>query len=174
MHTLPRIGKLAAGVFLCIAILSCRDYPKDPGGTFNRVKRESVVRIGVISEEPWAKRLPDGSAEGIEGELAAGFAESLGAKPVWHFLSEKKVVEGLENGGLDLGIGGFTDDSPRKKKLGFTRPYVETPKKGGGKESHVLAVPRGENRWLTELEKYLSKHRQQAAAALPHATPAPQ
>ena len=77
-------------------------------------------------------------------------------------------------GELDLAIGGFTDDNPRKKDLGFTRPYVETPKKGGGKESHVFAVPRGENRWLSELETHLAKHRKQAASALPQATPAPQ
>lgn len=114
------------------------------------------MRIGVIIEKPWAYPGANGSSAGIEGELAKGFAGSLGVEAEWKFVSEREALEGLEDKRFDLVIGGLRDTNPGKKSVGLTRPYIETEEDGGKKAAHVMAVPPGENRWLSELERFLA------------------
>ena len=131
---------------------ACDVYPEDPRRTLEQVQSRHVLRVGVIEHRPWAYRNGDAAA-GIEAEAVAAFARRLQVAPRWTFLSEAEAADSLKQHDLDLVIGGLTEASPRKDEIGFTRPYCETADSKKGR--HVLAVPRGENRFLSAVEVFL-------------------
>jgi membrane-bound lytic murein transglycosylase MltF len=136
-----------------LIVAACEPFPRDPAGTLLAVHSSGVLNVGVINHPPWATCHEDQTG-GIEFELAAGFATALDVKPEWRCMAEATAIRRLENGELDLVIGGLTSDSPRRHQSGFTRPYLITPEDPHAKE-HVLAVRRGENGFLVALERYL-------------------
>jgi ABC-type amino acid transport substrate-binding protein len=135
-----------------LIVTGCDDYPKDAKNTLETIKKSQIIRVGLIEHKPWAYK--NGSNPyGIEVDIASNFAQSLEVQPHWEFLSEAQAIEKLKHHNLDLVIGGLTQGSPRKKEVGFTRPYLKT---GDQKNKHhVMAAPRGENRFITTLEKFL-------------------
>lgn len=144
-------------LFACLLILAaCDDYPKDVKATLQKVQNHQALRVGLIEHEPWVVR---GASEpqGIEVEIITDFAQNLNAATHWTFLSEAEATEKLKNHELDLVVGGLTQDSPRKKEVGFTRPYLKTG--GDKKDRHVMAAPQGENRFIITLEKFLKAHK---------------
>jgi len=149
------LKKLAAKASACVALLflsACEDYPKDVNGTLDTVQETKLIRVGLIEHAPWVVEGQMGP-QGIEVELLTEFAASLGATPQWNFLSEAEAVEKLAHHELDVVIGGLTQKSPRKKEVGFTRPYsaIQNQETGG----HVMAVASGENQLVTTLEIFL-------------------
>lgn len=143
---------------VCLLALSgCERFPADPEKTLASIESRNTLRIGVIEQRPWAYGEDDAPA-GLEVAVITDFAESLGVQPRWNFLSEAQAFEQLRNLELDLVIGGLTEASPRKKEAGFTRAYLRTGQ--AKRERHVMAVPKGENRFLTRLESFLKQHRE--------------
>jgi ABC-type amino acid transport substrate-binding protein len=127
--------------------------------------------VGITEQPPWTlrtepKETRDAGAVGIEPDLAKGFANQLDAKVQWIWGSEQQLFDALERFELDMAIGGFTDDNPWKKRVGFTKPYFEheqTVVEGGERtsrrERHVIAVQPGENRFLLALDRFLRDKR---------------
>ncbi|CAM3755979.1 transporter substrate-binding domain-containing protein [Litorimonas haliclonae] len=153
------LKKLAAKVSACIALLflsACEDYPKDVNGTSDTIQENQLIRVGLIEHAPWVVDDQMGP-QGIEVELLREFSASLGATPQWTFLSEAEAVEKLVHHELDIVIGGLTQSSPRKKEVGFTRPYsaVQNQETGG----HVMAIAPGENQLVTTLETFLKSRK---------------
>ncbi len=128
------------------ALTACDDYPKDPGGTLERV-RGGIVRAGHVENPPWAMR-EDGHMRGSEVELVERFAASLDATVEWSDLSGHQALRALKEQNLDIVVGGFVQSDPWSAEVGFTRPYIPGTK-------HVMAVPNGENAWLVALERFL-------------------
>lgn len=64
-------------------------------------------------------------------------------------------MRALEDGELDLVIGGLTADTPWSTHAAITRPYAETMDGRGRTVQHVMAARLGENALLVELETYL-------------------
>jgi hypothetical protein len=91
------------------------------------------------------------SRAGSEPQLVAELARQLNARVTFVSGSETRLLESLHRRELDLVAGGFTDDSPWKGQVAFTKPYRKDPDGKG----HVLALPPGENAWLVRVEKYL-------------------
>lgn len=143
-------------MFVCISftLIGCDEYPKDTHQTLQHVQSRGVLRIGAIEQAPWAYR-DEGVAKGIEIKLAMAFARSLGAEPQVEFLSEADATEYLRQHQIDLMVGGLTNASPRKDELGLTRKYFQTGNEQ--KYEHVMAVPKGENRFLVRLETFLKQ-----------------
>lgn len=149
------MSKLLACFFLTVMLSGCDYFPKDPHETLQIIRQTKIIRIAVIEHTPWAYR-ENGSAKGIEVAIVRDFAGSLGAGPQWNFMSEAEAEDHLKQHHVDMVIGGLTKANPRKKAMGFTRSYFETG--DGQKHQHVLAVPKGENRFLVRLEKFLKEH----------------
>ena len=143
-------------VFVCtsLTLIGCDNYPKDTHQTLQHIQSRGVLRIGAIEQAPWAYR-EGGVAKGIEIKLAMAFARSLGAEPQIEFLSEADATEYLRQHQIDLMVGGLTNASPRKDELGLTRNYFQTGDEQ--KYEHVMAVPKGENRFLVRLETFLKQ-----------------
>jgi len=142
----------------CAALLpACGTIPADPGGTYNRAKDGTLV-VGVSEHGPWTS-VDDATGEvsGSEADLIRGFADSINADVEWKVGAESELAEKMEDGEVDVMIGGLTSTSPWAKDVALTRPYttVETPK--GEKEKMVMAVPMGENKLMVALERYLAR-----------------
>ena len=67
---------------------------------------------------------------------------------------EEELVRLLEDGKIDLAVGGFTDTNAWVDKVGLTRAYTEV-EAAGTTEAHVMMVPMGENALQVELERWL-------------------
>jgi len=128
--------------------------PTDPDGTLDRVQ-DGTLRVGVSLSAPWTTAGSHSEPEGIEVDLARTFAGSLGAQVEWSVAGEEALVLAMENGDLDLIIGGLTSTSAWADKVALTMPYRTTTDDTGKKHDHVMAVPMGENAFLVELETFL-------------------
>lgn len=143
-------------LFSFFVLASCGQYPKDTRGTLNEIQNQKVIHIGLIEQKPWSYR-HNGNLRGVEVEILSKFADSLNVQPQWTVLSESQAIEKLEHYEFDIVAGGLVQSNPRKKSVGFTRPYLIT---GDDKKSrHVMAVPVGENRLLITLEKFLKRNK---------------
>jgi polar amino acid transport system substrate-binding protein len=127
------------GVFalLLAAVATGCDFPRDPGGTLERVQ-DGTMRVGVAANEPWV-RMEDGKASGVEVELLKEFAGELGAEAVFVQGTVPELLEAARYGEVDVVAGGFTSTSPgvrEQKETGMTRPYLTT--------RFVVGVPPGQ------------------------------
>jgi len=130
-------------------------FPADPDGTLQRVE-SGVLWVGVSPNETWSG-FEDGEGVGREAQLVRGFADALAAEVRWREGGEEQLMEAVEAGELDLVIGGLTDATPWSTHAAMTRPYTESVDETGRTVRHVMAVPLGENAFLTELETYLEE-----------------
>lgn len=147
------------GALLGAVLTGCGiQIPTDPDGTLHTVRTSGELRVGVSPNPPFAT-LPEEVGEppgGTEVDLVTGFAQSVGAEPVFVIGGEESLVTQLEEGEIDVLVGGLTAKSPWSAKVGFTRPYAETPQ-DGKQVKRVMAVGPGENALLSELERYLDE-----------------
>lgn len=132
------------------------EIPADPDGTLDAIRASGELTVGVSPNPPFTTlpESPEGPPGGTEVDLVTGFAESLDAEPVWVVGGEEDLVRQLEEGEIQVLIGGLTAKNPHLTKTGATRPYVTTPEHGT-QVNHVMAVVPGENALLSELERYL-------------------
>lgn len=121
------IGRLV----LIIMVSTCAtcNLPRDPEGTLERA-RGARVRVGLVENEPWVKRV-NGEPAGVEVELVRRFAAELNATPEWFWGNEQGHVEALKRFELDLVVGGFTESTPWRKDVGLTNSYFENQIKVG-------------------------------------------
>lgn len=149
--------RAATGVLLATLLTGCGiQIPTDPEGTLDEVRSSGELKVGVSPNPPFTTP-PEAEGQdpgGTEVELVTGFARSVGAKPTWVIGGEEALVKQLENGEIQVLIGGLTSKSPWSKHVALTRPYVTTPE-DGQQVKHVMAVVPGENALLSELERYL-------------------
>ena len=143
------------GMVLCALVMGCDNYPKDVENSLQKIRKSGILKVGVIEHNPWIYE-EDGKMRGSEAKLVEAFSETLGGAPEWDIYPEAVAIKKLKNNELDLVAGGLTADSPRHKQVGFTRPYLKT---GEDKiNHHVLALQRGENAFLIELESFLASY----------------
>lgn len=105
----------------CALALGCEYFPKDPRGTLDDV-RGDTLEVGVTEARPWVVRVGDEPA-GVEVELVRAFADSLGATVRWHWGAAEEHFAALERFRLHLAIGGLTRASPWARRLGVTEPF---------------------------------------------------
>jgi len=117
----PFALRSAVPLLVALAVSAC-DLPRDPEGTFDRV-RGGTMRVGVVERRPWTTLPASGGAGGLEGALVAELARELGARIEWVRSSESQLLEALKLRELDIVIGGLTDDSPWAQHVAFTAPF---------------------------------------------------
>jgi len=155
MSQIRRVLLLVAAVALlagCGSVIP-DDFPADPDGTLERVRGDGVLRVGASPRPGWVDVAEDPPA-GREPRLVLGFADHLAAEVEWTVAGEEELVRLLEDGEIDLAVGGFTDTNAWVDKVGLTRAYAEV-EVAGTTEAHVMMVPMGENALQSELERWL-------------------
>ena len=128
--------------------------PTDPDGTLDRASG-GTLRVGATENGTWVDVREGADPVGTEPALVRSFASTLGAEVEWSTGSEEALVGDLEEGDLDLVIGGLTAETPWSEKAGTSRPYTTSTDERGATVEHVMLVPRGENRFLIELDAFL-------------------
>jgi polar amino acid transport system substrate-binding protein len=142
-----------AALLLCALLgASGCDLPRDADGSFARI-RAGTLRAGVAEAPPWT-RLAEGRPAGLEVELLEALAQHLAARIEWRAGGESALLQALERGELDVVIAGLERSTPWSSRVALTQPYART-----GGEEHVMALRRGENRWLFELDVFLLSRR---------------
>lgn len=124
--------------------------PADPDGTLDRVTGQTL-RAGA-SVQGDLVTLDDGELSGRLVTLVEEFAETLDATVEWTVGGEESLVAQVSDGELDLVVGDLTDETPWSTDVGVTRGHAVP---GTEREALVMLVPPGENRFLTELERFL-------------------
>ncbi|MGV9193429.1 hypothetical protein ACQ143_03700 [Microbacterium sp. MC2] len=149
---MPRraLASLVAAATLTLA--GC-GIPVDPSGTLGRIDA-GLVRVGA---SPSGTLVTVGGTR-VSGELAQlveDFADERGARVEWVVGSEEELVAGLEEGRLDLAIGGMTDATPWADRVAVTRSYPTIP--GSEGDPVVILLPMGENGTQAALERFLDE-----------------
>ena len=81
--------------------------------------------------------------DGALADLIEGLAREHDATVEWSVDSEEELVADLEEGSLDLAIGGITAATPWTDRVSVTRGYPGIPGSGGADVAELL--PLGEN-----------------------------
>lgn len=133
--------------FLILALLAgCGNIPRDPDGTLDRVRRDHVIRTGLVQ---------GGSAADASGwrRVLARVAANTGALPVFRSGALEPLLLDLEAGELDLVVGGrFDEKTPWKTRVTLGPPIgsIETP--AGTTGGHIVAR-NGENAWIMLIQR---------------------
>ncbi|WP_207206791.1 transporter substrate-binding domain-containing protein [Nocardioides ganghwensis] len=149
----PMLRRLLLLVAAVVLLAGCGtsplpdDFPADPDGTLDRIRADGVVRAGASPRPGWVE-VGDGDPTGREPRLVEGFAADLDAEVEWTVAGEEELVRLLEDGEIDLAVGGFTEANAWVSEVGLTRPYAGT---------HVMMVPMGENALQSRLERWLDE-----------------
>lgn len=131
-----------------------RAFPADPDHTLDRV-RGGTLRVGVSIHPPWTTLTADGRPSGYEIDLVEALAERLEANVDWSLGGEEPLITRLEDGELDLVVGGLSPRTPWTDKAAVTRPYAGVSEPGAEPVELVMAAPMGENAFLRVVESFL-------------------
>lgn len=152
-HVGTRRGALAALAAVTV-LAGCGAIPADPDGTLDAV-RGGVLRVGAVEHDGWLEESDEGH-RGRDAELVRSFAAELDASVDWQTGPEHELVARLEEGALDLVVGGIPADAPWTDRTGVSRPYGRDTEPDGRVVDRVMLVPRGENAFLLELDRLLA------------------
>lgn len=90
---------------------------------FNEVLDRGVLRVGVQGAfKPWSFRAPDGALQGIAIDLAQKVADTMGVELEPVVISSANRMQFLQQGKIDLIIGGMSDRLDRREVVGIVQP----------------------------------------------------
>lgn len=91
------------------------------------VIERGTLRVGVLDGfAPWSFRNPSGEMQGIEIDLAKSVADALGVKLEPVVVATSNRMQFLQQGRIDLIIGGMYDTAERRKVIGIIEPAYWT------------------------------------------------
>ena len=122
--------------------LSC-DIPKDPNDSYKDAKTHGL-KIGVVNVED--TEIQRHLLLQKEIELLRGFAEKHQLSTKETKGTESELLGLLEDGQLQMVVGGFDEKTVWKEKAALSKPYDST---------HVVALPKGENALIFAFESYI-------------------
>lgn len=135
---------LASSLLLLVA--GC-DLPKDPDGTLERVSG-GALRVGVVPGNDRA------AAE--DRRIVDALAQALRSRPVFQHADAHQLFHELEQGRLDLIVGGLPTNTPFSKNAGLTRKAGPLMRPGSSQD-RVLALPAGENGFLLAVNRAIEQ-----------------
>jgi glutamate transport system substrate-binding protein len=108
-----------------------KDVSIDGSPTFDKIKKDGKVTIGVKEDQPGLGYLSAATKErsGFDVEVARWMAASLGVKEsdiTYKLVDSANREQSLSNGDVDLYVGTYSITDERKKMVGFAGPYFVT------------------------------------------------
>ena len=117
-----RTTALKALIALALAATSTAAFAQ---GTFDRIKKEGVVRIGFANEAPWSFAQSDGTIAGADFELATLVFGKLGVPSLEGVITKfGSLIPGLKANRFDLVVAGFYIRPARCEQVAFSEPTV--------------------------------------------------
>jgi len=93
--------------------------------TFERIKKDGVVRIGFANEAPWSFAQSDGSIAGADYELAGLIFSRLGVGSLEGVVTKfGSLIPGLKANRFDVVVAGFYIRPARCEQVAFSEPTV--------------------------------------------------
>ncbi len=140
--------KLPPLLVAALAVAACDAMPADPDGTLERVRGERRFRVGLI-----AAGAPALAPERARA-LLHGLSRATGARAAVEQGAAETMLTRLEEGGLDLVVGEFAEQSPWAAQVTLSEPIATE-----GRTILAAAARNGENAWIALV------HREARAAA---------
>jgi ABC-type amino acid transport substrate-binding protein len=141
-------GAVVAAALSAVVLAGCGQFPRDPQHTLERVSGGKMI-VGVAENPPYV--VVDGNSfSGIEPELLSRFSDSIEAEITWYRGTESELADALKAGRIDMMAAGLKKDSAWKSEVSFARPYHG---------DRVIALPKGENAFVTTFERYIIENR---------------
>jgi polar amino acid transport system substrate-binding protein len=117
----------AAALLLGAASLLAPAPAEAADARLKEILDRGVVRVGVQGAfKPWSFPAPDGSMQGIEVDLGKSVADALGVKFEPVIITSANRMQFLQQGKIDLIIGGMYDTAERRKIVGMIEPAYWT------------------------------------------------
>ncbi|YBV93876.1 transporter substrate-binding domain-containing protein (plasmid) [Phyllobacteriaceae bacterium JZ32] len=124
-YALKSIAALA--VTLAASTVLSINGARAAGSRLTEIIDRGTVRVGVLGAfKPWSFPSPDGSMQGIEIDLAQTVADTLGVKLEPVVITSANRMQFLQQGKIDLIIGGMYDTADRRKVVGMIEPAYWT------------------------------------------------
>lgn len=120
MQRNSRIASMAAAIALSAALAS----PDASARTFQQVRNQGSLRVGVALSSPWAIRRGDGELVGFEIDVARRLAEDMRVEPEIVVLAWDRLIPALESGQIDLIAAGLNATPERALHVNFSDPYA--------------------------------------------------
>ncbi|WP_291279618.1 glutamate ABC transporter substrate-binding protein [Galactobacter sp.] len=107
------------------------DVSIDGSDTFDKIKKDGKITIGVKEDQPSLGYLDAATKErsGFDIEIARWMAASLGVKESdikYKLVDSAQREQALQNGTVDLYVGTYSITDERKEMVGFAGPYFVT------------------------------------------------
>ena len=97
-----------------------------PGSALARIHETGIIRVGYTRDAlPWAFQNDNAELVGLDVELMHKFAGELGLEIEFVLTEYENAPDLLNNGAIDLMIGGLVITTTDMKKVTFTDPYIE-------------------------------------------------
>ncbi|MEO6389126.1 MAG: hypothetical protein ABIT16_11655 [Croceibacterium sp.] len=122
---------------------SCSTYPRDIDGTLDRIEQSHVVRVGLAELRP--------GQQAKAQQFIARIEHVTGARATIDMAPAEAQLARLEEGGLDLVIGEFADDTPWIETVAVLEP-LDHRAVGHHQFGLAPAAANGENCWIGLLE----------------------
>lgn len=122
-----RLGMLVAAALASVVLASGSGRAQAADGRLKEILDRGTVRVGVQGAfKPWSFPAPDGTLQGIEVDLGKSVADALGVKFEPVVISSANRMQMLQQGKIDLILGGMYDTAERRKIVGIIEPAYWT------------------------------------------------
>jgi polar amino acid transport system substrate-binding protein len=156
-RTMHRAGVLIMAALLLVVGAGCQGgFPADAQGTLERA-RGGELRVGISENPPFTQVAADGTVGGSEVDLLTEYAATIDAEIRWVPGGENVLAAAMQEGELDVVIGGLASDVPWTSQMALTRPYTTTQGPDGSTVKIAIGVTPGENALLVDLEHFLAE-----------------
>lgn len=109
-------------VATALVVLSCSAAQ---AGSLDEVQKAGVLKVCTPGDyKPFSFALPDGRFEGLDVDLVASLAASLGVKAQFVKTSWAKLMDDFTGGACDIAVGGISVTLERQKRAWFSAPYM--------------------------------------------------
>ena len=113
-----------AGALIAFALITVGTAAQAQG-TFERIKKVGVVRIGFANEAPWSFAQSDGTIAGADYELASLIFSKLGVGSLEGVITKfGSLIPGLKANRFDVVVAGFYIRPARCEQVAFSEPTV--------------------------------------------------
>ncbi len=134
-------------------------FPVLGGPAFGQAAPERVVTVGTKEAPPFAFRGADGAWRGISIELWDEIAAELGLEYEFREVTLEELIEGLQDGALNVSAAALTVTAEREAAIDFTHPFYTS---GLG----IAVAEERKSSWLAFLEAFFSPAFLQVLASL--------
>src|SRR5690554_3926273 len=124
VRPMRQILALLALAFLLLAPAAHAESPVLAG-----IARSGELRVGLTGDyKPFSWEEPEGHFAGIDADMAAALARDLGVRLIIVRTSWPTLMDDLEAGKFDIGMGGISITEARQEKALFSTPLLSDGK----------------------------------------------